>query len=150
MGSMILNQFLSGLSHAMVLFMVASGLSIIFGVLGVLNFAQGSFYMLGAYICYWLFTYLTGFGSGVGLILSIILAAGILGLIGVVFEVTLLRRTYRYGHMPQLLLTFALSLIIFDALKMICGGECFSIPVPPTLAMLLKFMGLAFRCIAFL
>src|ERR1700684_2104100 len=105
-------QFLTGLASAASLFLVASGLSIIFGVSRIVNFAHGSFYMLGAYIGWTLVTHLPsgylGFWGG-------ILAASVaVGLLGVLVEVLLLRRIYRSPELFQLLATFGVVLVIQD------------------------------------
>jgi len=105
-------QFLNGLASASSLFLVASGLSIIFGVTRVVNFAHGSFYMLGAYLAYSLVDTLPygflGFWGG------IVLAALIVGVVGVAMEVLLLRRIYHAPELFQLLATFGVVMIIQD------------------------------------
>src|SRR5690606_23074089 len=98
-------QFLSGLASAAALFLVASGLSIIFGVTRIVNFAHGAFYMLGAYVAFSLTERLSGtFGFWGG----IVLAAVIVAAIGVLVEMLLLRRIYRSPELFQLLATFGL------------------------------------------
>ena len=117
----LLLQFLSGLSHAMVLFLIASGLSLIFGVTRTINFAHGSFFMLAAYLTTTLATTLPlGDGSFYSGALLASLAVAIFG--GVV-EVCFLRRVYRAPELYQLLLTFALVLIIGDAVRFWWGPE---------------------------
>jgi branched-chain amino acid transport system permease protein len=119
--SFYLVQFLTGLASACSLFLVASGLSIIFGVTRVVNFAHGSFYMLGAFIAYSLVTSLPtgalGFWGGV------LVSALIVGLVGVVMEVTILRRIYRSPELFQLVATFGVVLLIQDAALYIWGAE---------------------------
>ena len=86
-------QALSGLSHAATLFLVASGLSIIFGVTRIVNFAHGSFYMLGAYMAYSFSQFLSvKLGAPVGFWAGIVLAALAVGLTGVLLELVVLRR----------------------------------------------------------
>jgi branched-chain amino acid transport system permease protein len=117
----IVVQFLTGLASASSLFLVASGLSIIFGVSRIVNFAHGSFYMLGAYIAWTIverlpYGYL-GFWGG------IIAAALIVGVIGVVMEIALLRRIYRAPELFQLLATFGVVLIVQDVALLIWGPQ---------------------------
>jgi branched-subunit amino acid ABC-type transport system permease component len=139
--SLILAQFLSGLTRAMVLFLVASGLSLIFGVMSVLNFAHGSYYMFGAFICYEMMKLM---GGSLGFWTSLIIASLILAGIGVVIEVVLMRRTYSMGHIPQLLLTYALVLIAGDIVRMGWGGRFYSITRPGWLSGSMKVLGVEF------
>ena len=117
--SLLLAQFLSGLTRAMVLFLVASGLSLIFGVMSVMNFAHGSYYMFGAFFCYEL---LNLFGGALGFWTSMILASLLIALIGSSSN-CLMRRTYAMGHIPQLLLTYGMILIAGDIVRMGWGGH---------------------------
>jgi branched-chain amino acid transport system permease protein len=114
-------QFLTGLASASSLFLVASGLSIIFGVSRIVNFAHGSFYMLGAYLAWTIVTRLPygyfGFWGG------IIVAALAIGLIGVVVEILLLRRIYRAPELFQLLATFGVVLVVQDVALWIWGPQ---------------------------
>ena len=116
-------QFLTGLASASSLFLVASGLSIIFGVTRIVNFAHGSFYMLGAYLAYTLSTELMPLLGGIGFWLALPLAAAIVGLIGGLAEVLVLRRLYRSHELFQLLATFGLVLVIDDAALAIWGPQ---------------------------
>jgi len=113
-------QALDGLASASGLFFVAAGLSLIFGVTRVVNIAHGSFYMLGTYIAV---TLVTAMGGAVGFWGGILAAALIVGLLGAVIEVALLRRIYQAPELFQLLLTFALLLIINDATLYLWGPE---------------------------
>jgi branched-chain amino acid transport system permease protein len=114
--SAVLLQFLNGLASASSLFLVAAGLSLIFGVTRIVNFAHGSLYMLGMYLAVWL-------SPQLGFWLAVPLAALGVGLLGLVVEVLLLRRIYRAPELLQLLATFALVLIIKDALLWTWGAE---------------------------
>jgi len=123
-------QLVSGLSVAMLIFLVASGLTLIFGVVNVFNFAHGSFYLLGTY-----FAYQTVQMSGnfwVGLTLGVIGA----GIVGMLMEFLFLRRIYgRAEEGPfQILLTYSFILILDDAVKYIWGSEYKTIPKPASLA----------------
>jgi branched-chain amino acid transport system permease protein len=114
-------QFLTGLSSAASLFLVASGLSLIFGVTRIVNFAHGSFYMLGAYVAYHLIEWLpTGIFP---FWLSVIVAALIVGLVGVVIEVLVLRRIYHAPELFQLVATFGIVLVMQDLIFALFGGE---------------------------
>ncbi len=113
-------QFLSGLASAASLFLVASGLSIIFGVTRIVNFAHGAFYMMGAYLAYTLTERLSGtFGFWAG----ILLAALAVAVIGVIVEMLLLRRIYRSPELFQLLATFGLTLMVEDLVVLIWGPD---------------------------
>jgi branched-chain amino acid transport system permease protein len=105
---------LNGLSYGLLLFMLSSGLTLIFSMMGVLNFAHASFYMLGAYIGYSVAS-LVGFWPG------LILAPLVVGLLGAVFERLALRKVHKYGHVPELLITFGLSYIILELVQLVWG-----------------------------
>jgi branched-subunit amino acid ABC-type transport system permease component len=124
----LFNQFMSGIARAALLFLVASGLSLIFGVLRVLNFAHGALYMLGAFLSYsiWKLLLMPVFGF----YLAAILAALVLGGFGILIEFFLLRRLYSRGWPEQLLATYAISLMITDLVKWGWGGEFLSISRP--------------------
>ncbi|MEN8195643.1 MAG: ABC transporter permease [Pseudomonadota bacterium] len=113
-------QFLTGLSEAAALFLVASGLSIIFGVTRIVNFAHGSFYMLGAFIAY---TITTTVGGALGVWGGLLVAAVAVGLIGVVIEVLILRRIYQAPELFQLVATFGVILVIQDLALIVWGAE---------------------------
>jgi branched-subunit amino acid ABC-type transport system permease component len=130
--SILFAQFMSGLARAMILFLIASGLSLIFGVLQVLNFAHGSLYMLGAFITYSLWRVILV--PTVGFYIATLLAALILGLIGLIIEVFLLRRIYTRGWADQLLATYAIILILTDIVKWGWGGRFYSVSRPEHLS----------------
>lgn len=118
-------QFLSGLASASELFLVASGLSIIFGVTRIVNFAHGSFYMLGAYIAVTLVGPMAAMlgGSAAGYWLALLAAAAAVALIGGLLEMLVLRRIYRAPELFQLLATFAVVLIVQDLVLLVWGPE---------------------------
>src|SRR4051812_2812222 len=130
---------LNGFASASTLFIVASGLSLIFGVTRIVNFAHGSFYMLGAFVAYSLVTALprTGLAFWVG----VVLAALVIGLIGVAVEVLILRRIYRAPELFQLLATFGVVLIIQDAALWIWGPEELLGPRVPGLRGAVEILG---------
>ena len=112
-------QLLNGLAGASSLFLVAAGLSLIFGVTRIVNFAHGSFYMVGVYAAYALAEGLAWLGFWV----AVPVAALVVGALGVAIEVTVLRRIYRAPELFQLLATFALVLIIKDGVLWLAGPE---------------------------
>ncbi|MEP9350927.1 ABC transporter permease [Xanthobacter sp. KR7-225] len=117
---LILAQFLTGLAAACSLFLVASGLSLIFGVTRIVNFAHGAFYMLGAYMAYWLQQRLAG---ALGFWGALVLAALVVGALGALMEMTLLRRIYRAPELFQLLATFGVALMMEDLVVILFGPE---------------------------
>src|SRR5262245_33687323 len=119
---------MSGLTAAMFLFIVASGLSLVFGVLRVLNFAHGSFYMLGAYLA-WQVTQWVGKATG-SFWLSALGAAALVAILGGLIERFLLRRLYGKEDLYQLLLTYALVLILGDAARILWGTQQLAMPRP--------------------
>ena len=129
MGRVLLFQGLVGLTEAMYLWLVAAGLSLIFGVLRVLNFAHGALYMVGAYLTFAVFRALGG-NFWVALLVGPLLVA----VIGWVMEVFFLRRVYRADVAFQLLLTFAFVLILDDLVKLVFGPVYQSPPTPKALS----------------
>ena len=113
-------QFLTGLASAASLFLVASGLSIIFGVTRIVNFAHGAFYMLGAYVA---FTLTERFSGAFGFWGGIVVAALVVAVVGVLVEMVLLRRIYHAPELFQLLATFGLTLMVQDIVVLIWGPD---------------------------
>ncbi|WP_316162890.1 ABC transporter permease [Bradyrhizobium sp. SZCCHNRI20481] len=113
-------QFLTGLASAASLFLVASGLSIIFGVTRIVNFAHGAFYMLGAYVAFTLTERLSG---ALGFWGGIVVAALVVAAVGVLVEMVLLRRIYHAPELFQLLATFGLTLMVEDLVVLIWGPD---------------------------
>jgi branched-chain amino acid transport system permease protein len=107
-------SMLNGLSYGLLLFMLSSGLTLIFSMMGVLNFAHASFYMVGAYVAYSI-AKLTGFWAG------LVVAPIVVGLLGALFERYCLRRVHKFGHVPELLITFGLSYVIVEVVQLIWG-----------------------------
>src|ERR1700727_3009638 len=131
-------QFLTGLASAASLFLVASGLSIIFGVTRIVNFAHGAFYMLGAYVA---FTLTERFCGALGFWGGILAAALIVAAIGVVVEMLLLRRIYHVPELFQLLATFGLTLMVEDLVVLCWGPDDLVGPRAPGLKGALDFFG---------
>jgi len=136
--SMLLIQFISGLSRAMILFLMASGLTIVFGVMRVINFAHGAFYMLGAFMAYTLTQVLTGL---IGFWCTLLIAPTVVCLIGGAVEVILLRRIYEKEHLLQILLTYALIFVFNDIIKMIWGVDLRIVNLPAALAGFITIFG---------
>ena len=134
-------QLLNGLAGASSLFLVAAGLSLIFGVTRIVNFAHGSFYMVGIYIAY---TLVDRLGAGVGFWPALLVAAVAVGILGAIVEITLLRRIYRAPELFQLLATFALVLVIKDAVLWIWGPEELLGPRAPGLRGSVEILGRQF------
>jgi len=129
--SFLFTQFFGGLTTAMFLFLIASGLSLVFGVLRVLNFAHGSFYMLGAYLAWQGVQWAT---SVVGdFWLAALFAALVVAVLGGLVERLLLRHMYGKDELYQLLLTYALVLILGDSAKAIWGTQQLSVSRPAIL-----------------
>ena len=129
--SLLVGQFLSGLTTSMFLFLIASGLSLVFGVMRVLNFAHGSFYMIGAYLAWQVVSWLHPVGEAFW---PAALAAGLgVAVLGAVVERLLLRHLYGLDELYQLLFTYALVLILGDAAKYIWGTGQLSVHRPPVL-----------------
>ena len=105
---------LNGVSYGLLLFMLSSGLTLIFSMMGVLNFAHTSFYMLGAYLAYSL-------SEVVGFWLALLLAPLAVGVLGALFERYCLRRVHQFGHVPELLVTFGLSYVVLELVQLVWG-----------------------------
>ena len=105
---------LNGVSYGLLLFMLSAGLTLIFGMMGVLNFAHTSFYMLGAYLAYSL-------SEAVGFWPALVLSPLAVGLLGALFERYSLRRVHKFGHVPELLVTFGLSYLILEVVQLVWG-----------------------------
>lgn len=122
----IIISLLNGTIYGLLLFMVSAGLTLIFGMMGVLNFAHASFYMLGAYFAY-------TFEPIIGFWLALIVSPVLVGLVGVVVERFFLRRVHHHGHAHELLLTFGLSFIIAELIKLFYGNFPVNYRIPASL-----------------
>jgi branched-subunit amino acid ABC-type transport system permease component len=135
-------QILSGISYGMLLFLVASGLRLIFGVLRVVNFAHGSFYMLAAFVSY---TVTTQAGGGnLGFFLALLVTPLVLAAVGALIEILLLSRIIARPHHYQLILTYGMTLIFADLVRLIWGAEFRSVPRPPLLSGSVEILGRPF------
>lgn len=135
-------QFLAGLANGMLLFVVAAGLSIIFGVSRIINFAHGAIFMLGAYFA---FTVASFAGSSI-YSFALALIASTVGcfVFGAGFEYLILRRIYRSPQAFQLLVTFGLVLVLGDAVRLIWGNDEHSVAVPAGLDGFVRPLGVTF------
>lgn len=135
--ALILVQFLNGISLGMIYVLMAVGLTVVFGMLNVINFAHGAVYALGAYLA---FTFATLLGQWIGSFwVAIVLGPLVTALVGVVFEVILLRRMQDAEHEYQILLTFGVALILQEVIIMIWGAIGKSLPMPRELSGLMDF-----------
>jgi len=114
---------LNGLAYGLLLFMLSSGLTLIFSMMGVLNFAHASFYMLGAYFAYTI-------SAKIGFWPALVIAPLLVGVVGALVERYGLRTVHKYGHMPELLFTFGLSYVIVELVQLIWGRAAVRYPIP--------------------
>jgi branched-chain amino acid transport system permease protein len=126
--SLVLEQLLNGLQFGLMLFLIAAGLTLVFGIMDVLNLAHGSLYMIGAYLASTL-TLATG-----SFWIALPLAALATGVVGLLLEVALIRHLYRRSHLDQVLATFAVILIAGDVVKLIWGPAPLMLSAPAALA----------------
>jgi branched-chain amino acid transport system permease protein len=117
---------LNGISYGLLLFMLSSGLTLIFSMMGVLNFAHASFYMLGAYIACTISAHL-GFWP------ALVLAPLVVGLAGALVERYGLRPLHKFGHVPELLFTFGLSYLMVELVQLVWGRAALAYPIPQEL-----------------
>jgi branched-chain amino acid transport system permease protein len=120
-------QLLNAVQYGLLLFLLSSGLTLIFGIMGVINLAHGSFYMVGAYLAYWL-AKLTG-SLWLAIPIGIVIAFGI----GLLLETTIISRLYKRDHLYQVLLTFGLILIFEELRSILFGDEVHGVAVPALL-----------------
>ncbi len=121
-------QLLNSVQYGLLLFMLAAGLTLIFGIMGVVNLAHGSFYMLGAYLAWWLST-LTG-----SLTVAIVLGVALSVLFGLTLERLLFRHFYQRSHLDQVLLTFGLIYIFEETRSILWGDDVHGVTIPDALS----------------
>src|ERR671916_420482 len=117
-------QLLNGVQYGLVLFLVASGLTLVFGILGVINLAHGAFYMLGAYLAYWITSY-TG-----SLPLAVVGGVAFAFVAGLALEEAFVKRLIGRDHLAQVLLSFGLILVIDELRHILFGKDVHSVPAP--------------------
>lgn len=125
---LLIIQLINGLSYGLLLFMITSGLSLIFGIMGVLNLAHGSIYMVGAYMALTITNHISP-----NLFVAMLIAPVLMALLSLLLEVCLLRPTYHLGHLSQVLLTFGLAYVFHDLVRLIWGANIQSLPIPEIL-----------------
>jgi len=123
----LLIQLLNGIQYGLLLFLVASGLTLIFGIMGIINLAHGSFYMVGAYLAFTLAS-LTG-----SLLAAIALGTLLSVLLGIALEWALFSRLYRRDHLQQVLLTYGLILVFEEVRSLVAGNDVHGVAVPRSL-----------------
>jgi branched-chain amino acid transport system permease protein len=123
----LLIQLLNGLQYGLLLFLVASGLTLIFGIMGIINLAHGSFYMIGAYMAFSLSS-LTG-----SLFMAIVLGIVLSVILGVFLEWALFSHLYKRDHLEQVLLTYGLILVFEELRSLIVGNDVHGVAVPAIL-----------------
>ncbi|MBJ6371696.1 branched-chain amino acid ABC transporter permease [Sedimentitalea arenosa] len=123
---LVLVNLIDGLVTGLLLFMLSAGLTLIFSMMGVLNFAHASFYMLGAYFAYQI-------SLGLGFWMGLLLAPLIVGVMGAGVERYGLRRVHQYGHVPELIFTFGLALLIEELVQFIWGKNQMPYDIPEVL-----------------
>ncbi|HXZ92333.1 MAG TPA: branched-chain amino acid ABC transporter permease [Burkholderiales bacterium] len=117
-------QLLNGVQYGLLLFLIASGLTLIFGIMGVINLAHGSFYMIGAYLAFWLTGALGNFW------LALLAGVALSVLLGVALEWLLVRHLYRRDHLYQVLLTYGLILVFEELRSILFGDDVHGVTVP--------------------
>jgi len=117
-------QLLNGVQYGLVLFLVASGLTLVFGILGVINLAHGAFYMLGAYVAYWITSYTGSFW------LALLGGVAIAFVVGLLLENVFIRRMYGRDHLAQVLLSFGFILVIDEVRQILFGKDVHSVATP--------------------
>ena len=136
--AMYVSQGIHGIAYGMVLFLVSSGVTLIIGMMNILNMAHAAFFMLSAYFCYQVIAVTGNFW------IALILAPIFTGLCGMFMERFMLRRLYGYGAIGELILTVGVSFLIIGLVKIFWGTSSMTINVPPSLAGLIKVSGLEY------
>jgi branched-chain amino acid transport system permease protein len=131
-------QAVHGLAYGMLLFLVASGLTMIFGMMGILNIAHASFAMLSAYFCYQVLLMTENFW------VALLIAPVVAGICGILTERFLLRTVHKQGHLAELLITVGIMMVILEAVKVGWGAESLVVKIPPSLSGLVNFAGLTY------
>jgi branched-chain amino acid transport system permease protein len=131
-------QAIHGLAYGMLLFLVASGLTMIFGMMGILNIAHASFAMLSAYFCYQVLLMTGNFW------VALVIAPVVAGICGVLTERFLLRTVHKHGHLAELLITVGIMAVILEIVKIFWGTESLVVKIPQSLSGLMNFAGLTY------
>jgi branched-chain amino acid transport system permease protein len=134
--AMYVAQGIHGLAYGMILFLIASGLNIIFGMMGILNLAHTAFFMLSAYFCYQFITWTGSFW------MALLLAPIITAFFGILLERFILRKVHIGGHLSELIVTVGFGMVILAAVKIFWGTESLPVKIPPILEGLVNIGGL--------
>ena len=134
--AMYVAQAIHGIAYGMVLFLVASGLTLIFGMMDILNLAHAAFFMLAAYFCYQFLSMTGSFWA------ALLLAPIATAFFGILLERFLLRKIHAFGLMSQLILTVGVSLVILAGVKIFWGTESLPVKMPPVLSGLVTITGM--------
>ena len=124
--ALLIYSSLTGLIYGLLLFLIAAGLTLVFGMMGIINFAHTSFYMLGAYFAY-VIAGILGFWP------ALVIAPILVTIIGVILERTILRKVHQAGHGQEMLTTFGLVIVMEELVRMIFGNRLMDYAVPPGL-----------------
>ena len=122
----VLSSLLNGVAYGLLLFMLSSGLTLIFSMMSILNFAHAAFYMLGAYFAYQI-------SAAVGFWPGLVIAPLLVGILGAIVERYGLRKAHRFGPVAELLFTFGLSFLAMEAVQLIWGKATVDYRIPPSL-----------------
>ncbi len=136
--AMYVAQGIHGLAYGMILFLVASGLTLIFGMMGILNLAHASFFMLSAYISYSVLQVTGNFW------MALLVAPVVTAFIGILMERFMLRKVHAFGHIGELILTVGVAMVILAGVKVFWGTENLPLPVPEVLQGLVSVSGLEY------
>jgi len=136
--AMYVAQGLHGLAYGMLLFLVASGLTLIFGMMGILTLAHAAFFMLSAYLGFQVMQMTQNFW------LALLIAPGVTGILGVLCERFLIRRVHAMGHIGELILTVGIGLVILDAVKSIWSTDSLYLDIPESLQGLVSIAGMEY------
>lgn len=131
-------QAIHGLAYGMLLFLLSSGLTMIFGMMGILNIAHASFAMLSAYFCYQVLVMTGNFW------LALLIAPLVAGICGMLTERFLLRTVHKHGHLAELLITVGIMMAILEVVKAGWGTESLVVKIPQSLSGLVNFAGLTY------
>jgi len=131
----LLNQSVNALSQAALLFFLGVGLTLIFGIMRIINFAHGALYMLGAFVGYSLVRWTGSFW------VALAFAPVVVGLVGWAFELSILRRLYRRDAHAFLMVTFGLALVVTEAVRLIWGPDALQVPAPKLLSGVIFLLG---------
>lgn len=126
--SLVLEQLLNGLQLGVTLFLISAGLTLVFGVMGLINLAHGSLFMIGAFVC------ATAAAASGSFWIGVIAGAAATGMVGALMEYTVMRRLYERDHLDQVLATFALILIFTAGTRWLFGSRPLFLEIPPLLA----------------